>query len=156
LPEKVTAAILDYSSGVFDTASRPSPVTIAKGETVYRRLVVGTEEYLKKVKREMQVFRLGLGAIAMNPYTHTLKIRFSLPYEGVSRVRFYIIDIMGRNVWEHSLSCAHAAGMQEYVWNGRTGSNRSVAAGIYILRMTAFDERRNSVGTFEKKVPYLP
>ena len=156
LPEKVRAAIFDYSTGVFDSASRPLPITLAKGETVYRRLAVGTEEYLRKVKQETRVFRLGLGATVMNPFTHTMKIRFSLPYAGVSRVRFSIIDIMGRVVWEHSLSCGRAAGMQEYIWNGRTKGLRPVVAGIYILRMAAFDETRNPVGTFEKKIPYLP
>jgi hypothetical protein len=156
LPEKARAVIIDYTTGACDSALRPLPITLSGGETSYRRLVVGTEEYLKKVKQEMRTFRLGLGTASMNPLTRMLKIRFNLPYTGVSRVRFSMIDMMGRTIWEYSLSCARAAGMQEYLWNGRTLGSRPVVGGIYILRMTAFDETRNQIGTFEKKIPYIP
>ncbi len=156
LPENVNVAIVDYATGAFEDASRNLQVSLAKGRTVYRRLVIGTDEYLSKVKRDLQTFKLALGATSMNPFSRMVKIRFSLPREGVNRVRFTIIDIMGRTVWEHSLWCGRLSGAQEYMWSGRTSSQRPVGAGMYVLRMTAFDEKRNAAGTFEKKIPYMP
>jgi len=156
LPENVNAAIVDYATGAFDDASRPQRVSLRQGETAYRRLVIGTEGYLSKVKRELQTYKLALVATSMNRFGRTVKIRFSLPRDGISIVRFSIIDIMGRTVWDKSLSCGRMAGMQEYLWTGKTSGLRPVGAGMYVLRMMAFDERRNVVGTFEKKISYVP
>jgi hypothetical protein len=42
------------------------------------------------------------------------------------------------------------------MWGGISNGRRTVVGGIYILRMTAFDEGNNSVGTFKKKISYMP
>jgi autotransporter-associated beta strand protein len=156
LPENATAAIVDYATGAFVDASHPLSVSLPQGATAYRRLVIGTDAYLSKVKRELHMFKLALVATSMNPYSRMVKIRFTLPFNGVSRVRFTIIDILGRAVWEQTLFCGGMTGMQEYVWTGKTGSGRPVGAGMYVLRMTAFDEKRTTAGIFEKKIPYMP
>ena len=156
LPKSVKAFIIDYSTGKCENALQPTVVTLAKGETRYRHLAIGTDEYLKKVQREMQLFHLSLVAAFPNPFSHALKIRYTLPFAGVSAVRFTIIDLMGRLVWEKSIPCAYSIGMQEYMWVGVSSGRRPVVSGIYILRMTAFDEENKSVGSFKKKISYMP
>ena len=150
------AAVIDCSTGKYEDASSPSAVQAAKGATSYRHLAVGTEGFLKKVNREMLQLRLALVAAFTNPYTHALKIRFTLPFAGVTAVRFTMIDLMGRTVWDKAVACGHASGVQEYVWQGGAAGRRPVVPGIYILRMTATDGRGNTAGAFKRKVSYLP
>jgi PKD repeat protein len=156
LPKNVKAFIVDYSTGKCENASQPSVVTLSKGQTSYRHLAIGTDEFLKKVQRDMQLFHLSLVAAFPNPFSHALKIRYTLPFAGVSIVRFTIIDLMGRVVWERQIPCAASMGMQEYIWGGVSTGRRPVVGGIYILRMTALDEGNNSVGSFKRKISYLP
>ena len=47
-------------------------------------------------------------------------------------------------------------GVQEILWDGLDGRKHHVGAGVYVLRMTAFDEKTNIAGTFERKMTYMP
>jgi hypothetical protein len=153
LPKEVKAAVIDCMSGKFEDATELSAVDVARGATSYRHLAVGTEAYLKKVKRTMQGWRLSLVSAFTVPYTHALKIRFTLPFAGVSGIRLTMVDLKGRTVWENSLPCGNARGLQEYIWDG---GRLPVSPGIYILSMTATDERHAVAGIFHRKVSYLP
>jgi PKD repeat protein len=156
LPGSVKALIFDGETGLCEDASAPSAVQTAEGKTRYRHLAIGTDAYLKKVKQRMQGWRLGLASAFSTPFGHALKIRFTLPFAGVSGVRFAMVDLMGRTVWDDRIICGGASGMQEYVWRGSAAGRRPVVPGIYILRMVAWDEKRCVVGAFERKVSYLP
>ena len=111
---------------------------------------------MKKVENGMQMFRLALVAAFSRPFRPAVTIRFTLPYSGVNEVRFTIVDIKGRTVWNRSLFCGNAAGIQEIIWNGSAQGRKPVVAGIYLLRMAAFDGKRNLVAAFQKKIWYLP
>jgi hypothetical protein len=156
LPQNVKAAVFDCITGNREEVSEPSGVNMAAKETSYRHLAIGTEAYLKKVSRQMQGWKLGLVAAFSKPFTHMLKIRFTLPFTGVVSVRFTMVDLMGRTIWDDVVACGRASGMQEYYWSGASAGRRPVVSGLYILRMTAFDDKKNIVGAFQRKISYLP
>jgi hypothetical protein len=153
LPKNSAAVLYDAATGKFEDASAGlSPVQVGKGGASYRLLAIGTESYLKKVKREMREMRLALVAAFSNSGGRALRIRYTLPFAGVSGVRFTMVDVSGKVVWDRLVACGRASGMQEFVYGGRN----PMARGVYILRMSAWDERRCAAGTFQRKVTYLP
>jgi PKD repeat protein len=157
LPKSMRAVIANFATGSFEDARTPLIVAMNDGENAYRRLVVGTDEYLAKVKIGLRVFRLDLTGAYPNPFARRLIIRFNLPEFGLDQVRFSIVNMSGRKVWERAVVCgALAPGAQELAWDGNSVSGRPVAAGMYVLRMTALDGRGKRVGSFEKKITYLP
>ena len=85
-----------------------------------------------------------------------VRIRYSLPYVGIDRVLFSIYDIRGRMVWRTEVPGASTSGVNDVLWNGRSQDGRSVAAGLYILRMTAFNTDRKPCGGFDRKMTFMP
>ena len=156
VPEDLNIMIADPATAAFEDARKARGVLVADGAEVYRDLVVGTGAYLAKVKAGLLVFRLALVGAYPNPFARALTIRYTLPGSGLDRLRFSIIDISGRKIWEKTVSCGAASGARELVWNGREAGGRPVASGMYIVRMVAVDKARKLAGTFEKKITYLP
>lgn len=75
---------------------------------------------------------LALAPPMPNPSSGTTSIRFTLPHAG--RVAVRIVDVGGRSV--RSLAQGHhPAGAHAVVWDGRDGSGRRVAAGIYFVTL---------------------
>jgi len=129
---------------------------LAKGETAYRQLVVGSAAYITGVSSSLQVHVLALVGTYPNPAVHTMKIQYSLP-GNIQTVKFSIIDICGRTVWQKSVTGNSGSGLKEIVWNGRGNSgSSSVGAGMYIVRMTAVNAQNKAAGTFEKKITFMP
>jgi hypothetical protein len=156
LPKTLKVMTVDPATSVFEDARMPRTLDAKDGETVYRRLVIGTDAYVAKVKIGLRVFQLGLVGTCPNPFTRYLKIRYSLPESNLA-VRFSIIDMKGRTVWKTSVTgSALLSGARELVWDGKSNGNRLVAAGMYMLKMTAIDERGKLAGEFEKKITYIP
>ena len=156
VPEDLNIMIADPATAAFEDARKARGVLVADGADVYRDCVVGTDAYLAKVKAGLLVFRLALIGAYPNPFARALTIRYTLPESGLDRVRFSIIDLGGRKVWEKTVSCGAESGARELVWNGRATGGRPVASGMYIVRMVAMDKARKAAGTFEKKITYLP
>ena len=76
------------------------------------------------------VFRLH--PAAPNPFRADTRIAFDLPTD--SAVTLEIYDIRGRRVRVLERSRL-AAGTHETAWNGRDDAGRSVAAGVYLVRL---------------------
>jgi DNA-binding winged helix-turn-helix (wHTH) protein len=62
----------------------------------------------------------------------------------------------GRSVWQKEINVVSKYGVSDMVWNGRAVNGQPVAAGVYILRMTAFNNVKKPAGVFEKKMTFLP
>jgi rhodanese-related sulfurtransferase len=76
---------------------------------------------------------LGL-ACAPNPFNPRTTVRLDLPAAGPATVRVY--DLAGRLV--RTLASGHlAAGRQAFVWNGDDAAGRTVASGVYAVRVEA-------------------
>jgi hypothetical protein len=71
-------------------------------------------------------------------------------------VKVSIIGVSGRTVFETQRMSDNGPGLQEILWDGMDGHNRHVAAGVYVLRMTAFGDKAAVAGTFERKMTYMP
>jgi hypothetical protein len=156
IPKNARAFAYDCATGKFEDASGQLTVRVAGKTACYRHLAIGTEAYLKKVRLAMQEWRLALVAAFSSPGSHALKIRFTLPYAGVSGVAFTMVDLMGRTVWTGTVACGGASGPREYVWRDAPSGRRSAGPGIYIVRMVARDEKKSVVGAFQAKVSLLP
>jgi hypothetical protein len=118
--------------------------------------MVGTNEYLAKTTMLMKPMRLSLQAIYPNPCRSNLHVRYTLPYEGIERVRFSIYDMRGQRVWQTEERSVTRFGLNELVWNGRSSNDRRLAPGVYLLRMTAFAPTGVSVGAFDQRLTFIP
>jgi hypothetical protein len=85
-------------------------------------------------------FGLQLLANLPNPFRagDGTELRFLMPQRGIATLRFY--DVAGRLVRE--LRSDEPAGLRTQRWDGRDASGRSVAAGVYYVRLAAFDRER--------------
>ena len=156
LPSGYTAVIVNPSTGTVENATAVSDITLAKGETAYRELVIGSAHYVTQTIGSAKVSSLALLGTYPNPAVHTMKIRYSLP-NGMQSVHFAIVDIRGRTVWQKTITENSASGLKEIVWDGYSNSgHQSVGSGMYIVRMTAKDDHNKTAGTFEKKITFLP
>jgi hypothetical protein len=76
----------------------------------------------------------GLDQNYPNPFNPSTTIQFDLPEE--SNVRIIIYDILGREV-TRVVDGMMGAGRYNQTWNGQDGTGRSVASGVYIVRIEA-------------------
>jgi len=80
-----------------------------------------------------------LAAVAPNPFDAETSVRWDLSRS--ARVRVDVFDVAGRRVTT-LLDSQRAAGLGEARWNGRDHAGRSVAAGVYFIRVNAMGETR--------------
>lgn len=156
LPRGMRAAIFDPSAGTFADAKAAAVVDVGAKESVFRQLAMGSETFLAKVKTDARILRLALINVYPNPFKRSMRIRFSVPAGGLSRVHFGIFNASGREVWNATVNCGAQGGMREVVWNGKNAAKGPAASGMYIVRMTALNAKGAQTGVFEKKIMYLP
>jgi hypothetical protein len=70
--------------------------------------------------------------LAPNPFTQTLAVRFALRSSGAARLE--IFDPGGRRV-RTLVDARLIAGPHAYTWNARDASGRTVAPGVYFVRL---------------------
>jgi hypothetical protein len=73
-----------------------------------------------------------LGAVP-NPFNPQTTIRFALPAAQEARLEIYGID---GHLVRRLLDGPVAAGLHEVTWDGRDGTGRAVASGVYLHRLT--------------------
>jgi hypothetical protein len=100
---------------------------------------------------------LALERVYPNPVRSMVHLRYSVPFARVGRVEFSILDISGRRLWRRSLAETDVSGgSRECLWNGTTVGGKRVAAGVYIVKMSAFDHKEKQIGAFERRITVLP
>lgn len=77
-----------------------------------------------------------LSAAVPNPFRATTRIAFDLPRH-VGGASLTVLDAAGRRVRDFTLDGASGEGA--VVWDGRDGSGRRVAAGVYFYRLRALN-----------------
>jgi PKD repeat protein len=158
MPQGVTAAVWNNESGNLEYMAAQKDeavVTVAAGAREYRTLLVGDAGYLAKAKQIAQPPLLALVGTYPNPFKGLVRIRYNVPFEGVKSLKFTIYNLSGRVVWRHELKDVAKHGTSDLLWNGTGADTRPVAAGIYILRMTALNNGLKSIGVFERKMTML-
>jgi autotransporter-associated beta strand protein len=150
LPKGLRAIVLDPGSdSVLDASSE---LHASVGD--FRTLVIGSETYIAKAKAMNRLYALALIGVSPNPFGRMLRIRYSLPFTGVSQVNFSMVDLRGRELW--TLRGQTGAGPKELVWSGLSAGKRPIAAGMYVLSMKALDDKGKISGVFQRRVTYLP
>jgi Putative Ig domain. len=150
-------ALFDPATGILNDAGKDMHVVVGSNACEYRKLIIGSEAYLAKVKLGGEIYKLALIGAYPNPFRHSLRIRYSIPEKNIRAVDFSIVNLSGREVWRTTLtSGALAAGLGAVAWNGRGRDNCPVASGLYIVRMVATGVNGKRSGVFEKRITYMP
>jgi hypothetical protein len=157
VPGTLHAKVFDEATGHYESAQSPQTISVAAGSTGYRWLFVGSEGYLAKAA-VVNFATLRLIGTYPNPFTSSVRIRYSLPPGGTNVVKFTICDLRGSVIWQQMVIGNGRQGTfgNDLVWNTRTQNGHVAAAGIYVLRMTAFDAQLRQTGVFERKMTLLP
>jgi hypothetical protein len=68
-----------------------------------------------------------------------------------------VADDSGKRVHGHAVAHAPSgSGIYDLVWNGIGRNGKTLASGIYLLRMTALNQSLKSAGAFERKITLMP
>jgi len=73
-----------------------------------------------------------------NPFNSSVVLRFHLSAAGPASIS--VFDMIGRRVWAWS-TVEFARGRHEVAWDGRDGTGRPVAPGVYVARIQAGSQR---------------
>ena len=155
LPQGIQAMVVNSQTGTFTGIDRPITSTIGPNGSVHVRLAVGGKDFLAKISAGVRLWRLDFIGAYPNPCNRTARIRYTLPASGISALKLSIVSVSGKTVFETSRARGNGPGLQEILWNGLDNSNSPVGAGVYILRLKAFNGA-GIAGTFEKKMTYTP
>src|SRR5262249_38350695 len=77
--------------------------------------------------------RLALAAPEPNPFNPTTLLRFDVPRSGPVWLR--VFDVAGQNVRTLVAGESMPAGSYQRSWDGRDDHGRSVASGVYVVRV---------------------
>lgn len=154
LDKGLNAVLYDANTGSY--APTQGLVRVGPNSKEYRWLLVGDASYLSKARILATKSELTFIGTYPNPFKSAFRILFNLPISGVNTVKFTMYDLRGRTVWTRSISANAVFGQSEITWKGENKTDTKLGAGLYFLRMTAFDMRNNQIGTFDKKLTCIP
>ncbi|MBD3345715.1 MAG: hypothetical protein GF401_11700 [Chitinivibrionales bacterium] len=118
----------------------------------YRILAVGNAQSLEKFQKNFPVFRMGFIGAYPNPFKRAVKIVFSVPYKGVSKLELRMFNAQGRLVWGHDLTRFNP-GINTHVW--RPGRSNAIGGGVYFLTVKAIGPGGKIIGNFKTPMTYL-
>jgi hypothetical protein len=95
----------------------------------------GDRDFVDPEELPPAAFRLG--HCTPNPFNPVTSIDYDVP-EGAGPVNIAVFDVAGRMVTT-LYSGHHEPGVHRITWNGRDSRGRSVASGIYFVRLEAMD-----------------
>jgi len=149
----VRIAIIDPSTGLTKDAESRQTVAVDGHDSQYRWLSIGSDTYIRSFGRKVICGDFGFVRISPNPFRGILRIDYAVPASGVEKVRFEIIDQLGRVVSSVARSAVHP-GMNQILWDPRAG--RGLAAGIYLVRLSGLSTIGKSISVRQARVMYLP
>jgi PKD repeat protein len=157
LPQELLCRMYNASTGKFeDMSAGDAALSLAPDSRDYRWLLVGTGAYLAKASIIARPGVLAFAGTYPNPFARFVRIHYSLPYEGVSGIRFSIYNMAGKTVWHREIATGIAYGASDLIWDGKTADGRSIAAGIYVIRMVAVNDKKKPMGVFDRKMTFMP
>jgi flagellar hook assembly protein FlgD len=85
-----------------------------------------------------------------------MHLRYTLPFAGVSKVDFTIVDIRGRVVWQKTIrERSVVGGGRSCVWNGASTTGQRIASGLYVIKMTAYNLKHKPFASFDERITVL-
>lgn len=153
-----TAAIFDKKNNTWNLPDSAGYFTlnIENSASAYHQLLIGSEEYIYNLKNNIVHCKLTLAKVVPNPIRYSALIRYSLPYFSVSKVDFFIVNIMGRAVWHKTETKSIAGGNYSFTWKATNSNGARIRSGIYLLKMVAYNETNKVIGQFDQKLTVLP
>jgi hypothetical protein len=151
LPDSMHASIVDETNGTIRRADETLSVQVPAKSRAYRVLAVGDKYYAAKLLRNVAPFTRF--ALYPNPFRGALTVSFMMP-ESVKRVVCRLFDTQGRLVWQHAQP-VRGGRANRVVWDGRTPRGRPVAAGSYVLRLSAYGFDGTHVASLEQQLIHL-
>ncbi|MEM1043018.1 MAG: FlgD immunoglobulin-like domain containing protein [Bacteroidota bacterium] len=121
---------IDVDGGTFE-------VTLGPDAPVRRlRIIAGTESFAEAGSEgaPLEPVAFALDAGFPNPFAAQTTMRYRLARRGPATLE--VFDLLGRRV-RVLADAAHEAGPHTAVWDGRDGSGRLAASGVYLVRLRA-------------------
>ncbi len=146
-------AVIDPQTGEPSYEQNVQTVSVGALSREFRYFVVGTKEFIGNSVRAMGgEFRLT--RIFPNPFRSSVRIGFAIPGAGIDYVNCQVVDQLGRIVWKSTQKVPVRAGQNEIVWNPKDG--KKTAAGMYIVKLSGYDNHGAAMKVLQSKVMYLP
>lgn len=158
LPAGMSVAVLNPASpkGLRKPTGGEQSVELEAGGSQHRLLLVGTESFQREFLGTINRGGFTLLPVYPNPFRSAVTIRFIVPYYGINRVSCRVYDARGRLIWWRHITGDLASGMNHLRWNGTLPGGEPATAGFYVVKITAYDRRRQSKGTRKTSVFYAP
>jgi len=121
-------------------------------EDVY--MVVGSKEYLAKMGAGANM-KFVMGNIGVNQAARSARIRYYVPFAGVERIEAAAYDLKGNVVWKNTQK-ANSGSWNTMEWNSRNSKRGGTAAGLYIVRVKAFNAKGKTVAVANRRVTFTP
>ncbi|MBN1130838.1 MAG: hypothetical protein JXA71_17755, partial [Chitinispirillaceae bacterium] len=154
LPSDFTTALYDPVTGeALEIGGDEAAVTVGAHCQEYRWLLAGNGGFINGASKVLNPGILAFAVPFPNPMRTFVHLRYTIPFAGVSRVEFTIVDIRGRVVWQKAIrEKTVVGGNRVCVWNGTTSTGQRLASGLYIVKMTAYDLKHKSIGSFDERI----
>jgi hypothetical protein len=145
LPPGLVAKVYDPADGSLRDASEMQHVRLSAESSTLRKLLVGRAGYHEGFVADLRPLKFALLDVSPNPFRRGVQIRFTVPRRGVERMVCTVVDPRGREVWRRELGEQLTAGLNAVWWNGTTTEGEALSSGMYVVRITALDERDQRV-----------
>jgi len=129
------ALVKEATGEAHDLRERPTVTIVPRSETTRYRLLVGSEAYVAKKKRQVRPSEVKLLPNYPNPFSRQTTIEYALPE--AQTVRLVAYDVLGRRV------ATLADGRKEGGFHRvRWEAGRGLPSGTYFLRLRAGEQTR--------------
>jgi hypothetical protein len=158
LPSEMKTAFYNPLNGQVTNVSGQEAVTVkVEGQTQeYMLLLVGNDNYIASGLKKFFDVKLALNSVYPNPLRGAMHLQYMVPFARVGEVKFKILDLMGKTVWQTTVK-EHTVlgGVRSVTWNGTTKTGIPVTSGFYMVNMTAYDFNSRAIGSFNRKITVL-
>lgn len=155
LADNYTARILNRKTMTYETDvnAKTMALKLDKEEKQSRYVVVGTDDYFNNILKWLLPIKVTLLKTFPNPFVNRMKIQYTIP-EGIKEMRFDLYDIRGRVLWQGVERGKISRGSHIYLFNNSKTlkQNSSIAAGVYIIRLSAVNKKGVVMYGGERKV----
>lgn len=152
LPGNYKVSVFNPETGSYEIMNHN--LTVGAGQRDYRYIVVGDEAFLNNWKSSFRSFNFSLLKAYPNPFRSRIKIQFTMPYSGISKMRVAVFDQLGRRLWNKELGRELHPGENIVIWN--PSEKGPIATGSYILQLTALDGSGKIKGVKRERLMYMP
>ncbi len=158
LPSEMKTTFYNPLNGqVTDVSGNEDFAVKVEGQTQeYLLLLVGDANYTAAGLKKFFDVKLALKNVYPNPLRGAMHLQYMVPFARVGEVKFKVLDLTGRTLWQTTIT-EHtiAGGVRSVTWNGTTKMGTRISSGLYLVNMTAYDFNSRAIGSFNRKIAVL-